>query len=436
MQIGLFIAEQYHTFADPTLPKLNFSKLLRPTIMSFAPLNQQLDIIKRGVAELLPEEELVKKIERSIATGKPMRIKLGCDPSRPDLHIGHAVVLNKLREFQELGHEVVFIIGDFTAMIGDPTGKSKTRPPLTLEETRVNGQTYFDQAGKILDITKATVVYNSEWLDKLSFAEVIRMTANYTVSQMLERDDFHKRFNSEQPISLHEFLYPLAQAMDSVHLKNDIEIGGTDQKFNFLVARELQRAYNVEPQVILTMPILEGTDGVEKMSKSLGNYIAITDSPREMFGKTMSIPDTLIVRYFEHGVVASADEIATFSTGLNDGSLHPRNAKVEVAKRIVARYHGQDSADSAFAEFERMFVKKDVPDVIEEITISIDNPAMIVDVLAITNLAPSKSEARRLIQGGGVSIDGEKVSDINATIDLSTQRLLKVGKRKFLKVSV
>lgn len=436
MQIGLFIAEQYHTFADPTLPKLNFSKLLRPTIMSFAPLNQQLDIIKRGVAELLPEEELVKKIERSIATGKPMRIKLGCDPSRPDLHIGHAVVLNKLREFQELGHEVVFIIGDFTAMIGDPTGKSKTRPPLTLEETRVNGQTYFDQAGKILDITKATVVYNSEWLDKLSFAEVIRMTANYTVSQMLERDDFHKRFNSEQPISLHEFLYPLAQAMDSVHLKNDIEIGGTDQKFNFLVARELQRAYNVEPQVILTMPILEGTDGVEKMSKSLGNYIAITDSPREMFGKTMSIPDTLIVRYFEHGVVASADEIATFSTSLNDGSLHPRNAKVEVAKRIVARYHGQDSADSAFAEFERMFVKKDVPDVIEETTISIDNPAMIVDVLAITNLAPSKSEARRLIQGGGVSIDGEKVSDINATIDLSTQRLLKVGKRKFLKVSV
>jgi tyrosyl-tRNA synthetase len=404
--------------------------------MSFAPLNQQLDIIKRGTAELLPEEELVKKIERSIATGKPMRIKLGCDPSRPDLHIGHAVVLNKLREFQELGHEVVFIIGDFTAMIGDPTGKSKTRPPLTLEETRVNGQTYFDQAGKILDITKATVVYNSDWLDKLTFAEVIRMTANYTVSQMLERDDFHKRFNSEQPISLHEFLYPLAQAMDSVHLKNDIEIGGTDQKFNFLVARELQRAYNVEPQVILTMPILEGTDGIEKMSKSLGNYIAITDSPREMFGKTMSIPDTLIVRYLEYGAGAGADEIATFSNGLNDGSIHPRNAKVDVAKRIVARYHGQNSADSAFAEFERVFVKKDVPDEIEETTITIDNPALVVDVMAITNLAPSKSEARRLIQGGGVSIDGEKVSDINATIDLSTQRLLKVGKRKFLKVKV
>ncbi|MBL7997833.1 MAG: tyrosine--tRNA ligase [Candidatus Kapabacteria bacterium] len=404
--------------------------------MTFASLNEQLDIIKRGAAELLPEEELAKKIERSIATGKPMRIKLGCDPSRPDLHIGHAVVLNKLAEFQQLGHEVVFIIGDFTAMIGDPTGKSKTRPPLTLEETRINGQTYFEQAGKILDVASATVVYNSEWLDKLSFADVIRMTANYTVSQMLERDDFHKRFNTEQPISLHEFLYPLAQAMDSVHLKNDIEIGGTDQKFNFLVARELQRAYGIEPQIILTMPILEGTDGVEKMSKSLGNYIAITDSPREMFGKTMSIPDTLIARYAQHGAFATAAEAEAISNGLTDGSLHPRNAKVDVAKRIVARYHGIAAADAAFAEFERMFVKKDVPDEIEELTIDIASPAPVVDVIALTHLAPSKSEARRLIQGGGVSIDGERVTDIHATIDLTTQRLLKVGKRKFLKVKV
>ncbi len=401
-----------------------------------APLNEQMDLIKYNVAELLPEQELVMKLERSLKTNKPLLIKLGCDPSRPDLHIGHAVVLNKLRQFQDLGHEVVFIIGDFTAMIGDPTGKSKTRPPLTHEETRVNGQSYLDQAAHVLDVSKARIVYNSEWLSKLSFVDVIAMCAQYTVSQMLEREDFHKRFNEESPISVHEFLYPLAQAMDSVHLKNDIEIGGTDQKFNFLVARELQRGYGVEPQVILTMPILEGTDGVEKMSKSLGNYIAITDSPREQFGKTMSIPDNLITRYYKMAAYAASQELSDFEQGLKDGSLHPRNAKVKVAMEIVKRYHGADAATAAFEEFERMFVKKDVPDVIDEITIECANPALVVDVLAQTQLAPSKSEARRLILGGGVSIDGQKISDVAETVDLSTQRLFKVGKRKFLKISI
>lgn len=402
----------------------------------FPTLNEQIDLIKSGVAELLPENELVMKIERSLKTGTPMLIKLGFDPSRPDLHLGHAVVLNKLRQFQDIGHQVVFIIGDFTAMIGDPTGKSKTRPPLTLEETRINGQTYFDQVGKIVDVSKARIVHNSEWLNTMNFADVIRMSAQYTVSQMLEREDFHKRFNNEQPISLHEFLYPLAQAMDSVHLKNDIEIGGSDQKFNFLVARELQRAYGVEPQIILTMPILEGTDGVEKMSKSLDNYIALTDSPREMFGKTMSIPDTLTTRYLQYATFAPTDEVKAMQSGLENGSVHPRNAKVSVAMKIVERYHGSDAAQAAFAEFERMFVKKDVPDDIEERVIDIPNPSPVVDVMALTGLAPSKSEARRLIQGGGVSVDGEKINDVNATIDLSTQRLLKVGKRKFLKLSI
>ncbi len=399
-----------------------------------APLNEQIDRIKNNVAELLPESELVMKVERSIKTNKPMLIKLGCDPSRPDLHIGHAVVLNKLRDFQDLGHEVVFIIGDFTAMIGDPTGKSKTRPPLTLEETRVNGQTYLDQAAKILDVSKARIVYNGEWLGKLNFVDVIGMCAHYTVSQMLEREDFHRRFNEESPISLHEFLYPLAQAMDSVHLRNDIEIGGTDQKFNFLVARELQRAYGVEPQVILTMPILEGLDGVEKMSKSLGNYIAITDSPREQFGKTMSIPDNLIVRYYRLAAYAAADQLRAMEQGLADGSQHPRNAKVRVAMDIVARYHGPEAAEAAFAEFERMFVKKDVPDEIEEVTLDLESPSSLVDILAHTKLAPSKSEARRLILGGGVSVDGEKIADVNYSLDFTSERLLKVGKRKFLKV--
>lgn len=399
-----------------------------------APLNEQIDIITRNTAEVLPQAELVKKVERAIASNKPMLIKLGCDPSRPDLHLGHAVVLNKLREFQELGHQVVFIIGDFTAMIGDPTGKSKTRPALTHEETRVNGQSYLEQAAHILDVSKARIVYNSEWLSSLSFVDVINMCSRYTVSQMLEREDFHNRFNEESPISLHEFLYPLAQAMDSVHLKNDIEIGGTDQKFNFLVARELQRSHNIEPQVILTMPILEGTDGVEKMSKSLGNYIAINDTPREKFGKTMSIPDEHILRYYRLAASASESDVQRMQTELANQSLHPRNAKVRVAMDIVARYHGADAATAAFEEFERMFVKKDVPDVIDEVSIALPAISGVVDILAATGLAPSKSEARRLIQGGGVSIDGEKVSDVAQSADITEYRLFKVGKRKFLKI--
>ena len=403
--------------------------------MMFPTLNEQMDILKSGAAEVLPEDEIVKKIEYSLKHKKPMIIKLGCDPSRPDLHIGHAVVLRKMRQFQDMGHHAILIVGDFTGMIGDPTGKSKTRPALTLDETRANGQSYFDQASHILSEKNLTIKYNSEWLSEMSFADVIKLSAQYTVAQMLERDDFSKRFNANEPLSIHEFLYPLAQAMDSVAIKSDIELGGTDQKFNLIVGREIQKAYGVMPQGIIIMPILEGTDGVEKMSKSLGNYIAITDTPREMFGKVMSIPDTMITRYYQYAAMASQDEVANMSTGLQDGSMHPRAAKVETAMRTVALYHGADAGKAAFEEFERIFVKKDVPDEIEDRIVDDlgDNP-LIVDVMAHTGMVASKGEARRLIQGGGVSIDGEKVQDIAQTIDLSSPKIIKAGKRKFLRV--
>jgi tyrosyl-tRNA synthetase len=378
-------------------------------------LKEQLDILSDGVVDLLPQEDFARKLERSIATGVPLRAKLGLDPSRPDIHIGHAVVLNKLRQFQDLGHTVVLIIGDFTAMIGDPTGKSKTRPALTLEETRENGKTYVDQAAKILDMSKTEVVHK------------------YTVAQLLERDDFTKRYRSGEPISVHEFLYPLSQAYDSVAVRSDVELGGTDQKFNLLVGREIMKAYGHEPQCILTMPILEGTDGVEKMSKSLDNYIALTDSAKDMFGKTMSIPDTMISRYYRYGCFAPGKDVAAMESALTDGTLHPRTAKVDVAKRIVGLYHGQAAADEAFAEFERVFVRKDIPDVIDDTFV--DGTSMdIITLLSVTSMVASKSEARRLIQQGGVSIDAVKIIDPMAIIDLTTPVILRVGKLRFLRV--
>lgn len=401
----------------------------------FPTLNEQMDILRTGVAEIFPEDEIVKKIERSITTKKPLIIKLGCDPSRPDLHIGHAVVLRKLRSFQDLGHQAILIVGDFTGMIGDPTGKSKTRPALSLEETRANGLSYFEQASYILSESNLTIKYNSEWLSMMSFADIIKLAAQYTVAQMLERDDFSKRFHANEPLSIHEFLYPLAQAMDSVAIKSDIELGGTDQKFNLIVGREIQKAYGVEPQGIIIMPILEGTDGIEKMSKSLGNYIAITDSPREMFGKVMSIPDTLITRYYQYAAMESESKTKELSIGLAQGSIHPRQAKVDTAMGVVAVYHGKEAGQAAFEEFERIFVKKDLPDIVDERSISeLGSNPLIVDVLAHTGMVTSKGEARRLIQGGGVSIDGEKISDISQTVDISNPRIIKAGKRKFLKI--
>ncbi len=403
--------------------------------MSFPLLNEQMDVIRSGAVEVLPEGEIVQKIERSIRTNKPLNIKLGCDPSRPDLHIGHAVVLHKLRQFQDLGHQAILIVGDFTAMIGDPTGRSKTRPALTLEETRENGQTYFNQATRVLASKRVKMVYNSDWLARMNFQEVIALAARYTVSQMLEREDFHQRFNREEPISLHEFLYPLAQAMDSVFVESDIELGGTDQKFNLLVGREIQRQYNMEPQGVITTPLLEGTDGVEKMSKSLGNYIGLNDIPRDMFGKTMSIPDKLIARYFRYGAWAAEDDIRAMEQGLADGSVHPRDAKVKTAMSIVERYYGERAAQQSLEEFERIFVKKDIPDEIENMTIEYsDTSVPVIDVLMLTQLTASKGEARRLIQQGGVYVNGTRVEDIATVVDLAQEMLFKVGRRRFLNV--
>ncbi len=401
----------------------------------FPSLNEQMDLIRSGAIDLLPEEEFEQKIVNSIKENKPLRVKFGCDPSRPDLHIGHAVVLHKLRQFQELGHLAVLIIGDFTAMIGDPSGKNKTRPQLSIEETRINGKTYLDQAGHVLREDRLEVRYNSEWLGKMSFSDVIGLAAKYTVAQLLERDDFSKRFKSGAPISVHELLYPLAQAMDSAAIDSDIELGGSDQKFNLLVGREIQKAYNKPSQCILTMPILEGTDGVEKMSKSLNNYVALTDTPREMFGKVMSIPDNLITRYLQYGAQAPAKEVAEMAAGLAGGTAHPRNAKVRTAMGIVELYHGKEAAEGAFEEFERIFKNKELPDEIEEVEIKGESTEQLVaDALLAAGMVPSKKEARRNIEGGGVQIENEKVSDPFAKCDFSEFKLVKVGKRKFMRI--
>ncbi len=401
----------------------------------FPSLNEQMDVIKQGVVDLLPESELAEKIEKSIKSGLPLNIKLGADPSRPDLHIGHAVVLHKMRQFQDLGHRATLIIGDFTAMIGDPTGKSKTRPQLTLEDTKINGQSYLEQATIILLKERLQVLYNSEWLNAMNFVDVVKLASNYTVAQMLERDDFSNRYKTGVPISIHEFLYPLAQGMDSVVIKSDVELGGTDQKFNLLVGRELQKQYGIDAQCILTMPILEGTDGVQKMSKSLDNYIALTDSPKEMFGKTMSIPDNLISRYMRYAGFFDESYIAKIDEGLKDGTVHPRNAKVETAMKIVEIYHSKVMAQSAFDEFERIFVNKDIPDIIDELELDLSEPSIqLSDLLVSAELASSKKESRRLIEQGGVMIAGEKITDPFAKIDISEKKLLKVGKRKFVYV--
>ncbi|HEY4611445.1 MAG TPA: tyrosine--tRNA ligase, partial [Bacteroidota bacterium] len=313
-----------------------------------------MDVIKRGASEIIPEDDLVKKLQRAIKTKKPLRVKLGCDPSRPDLHLGHSVVLRKLRQFQDLGHEAILIIGDFTGMIGDPSGRSKTRPSLSLEETRQNGQSYFEQATKILSSKKIQMFYNSEWLAKMNFADVIRLASKYTVARMLERDDFTLRYKAGEPVSVHEFLYPLAQAMDSVAIEADIELGGTDQKFNLLVGRDIQREYSLEPQVILTTPILPGTDGVEKMSKSLGNYIGITEAPEDMYGKAMSIPDSLMFRYWDLLTEVPHAEIAEMREAVESGELHPMKAKAALAFRLVEDYHGTDAAKGAEKHFARV----------------------------------------------------------------------------------
>jgi len=401
----------------------------------FPPLNEQMDAIRRGAAEIIREEDLTRKIEHSLKTGKPLTVKLGCDPSRPDLHLGHSVVLRKLRQFQDLGHHAVLIIGDFTGMIGDPSGRSKTRPALTLDDTRRNGQSYFEQATKILSTKKIQMLYNSEWLSKMAFADVIGLASKYTVARMLERDDFEKRYRAGEPISIHEFLYPLAQAMDSVAIRADIELGGTDQKFNLLVGREIQRENSIEPQVAITMPLLVGTDGVEKMSKSLDNYIAISESPKEIYGKTLSIPDTVIADYFLLTTDLPHTELELIKKQLAEQSVNPRDVKRRLARELVRLYHTERDARAAEEEFDRIFVKKDLPDEIPECAIKAEDGAVgILRLLTETKLASSNGEARRLIDQGGVSVDGVRISDSNTTIPISKGVIVKVGKRKFLKV--
>ena len=384
---------------------------------------------------VLPEEDLAKKIERSLKENKPLKVKLGCDPSRPDLHLGHTVVLRKLRQFQDLGHEAILVIGDFTGMIGDPSGRSKTRPPLTLEETRINGQSYFEQASKVLDPTRARIVYNSQWLGKMTFEDVIKLASKYTVARMLERDDFHNRFIRGEPISIHELLYPLAQAMDSVALQADVELGGTDQTFNLLVGRDIQREYGQEPQVIVTMPILTGLDGVEKMSKSLNNYVGITDPPQEMYGKILSIPDKLIYDYFELLTDTSEEELARIKADLQNPQVNPRDLKRRLAREIVTIYHSAEDAKKAEAEFDRIFVEKEVPSEIPEYIPEVQGDKIwIVKLLVSSGMATSNTDARRLIAQGAVSLNGERIQDENLELPLHRDFILKVGKRRFLKV--
>lgn len=401
----------------------------------FPSINEQMDLIKRGASEIIPEEDLVKKLEKSLKDGKPLNIKLGCDPTRPDLHLGHSVVLRKLAQFQSLGHQAILIIGDFTGMIGDPTGRNVTRPPLSLEEARTNGQSYFEQASKILDKEKTKIVHNSQWLGKMSFEDVIKLASKYTVARMLERDDFSKRYKSGEPISLHELLYPLAQAMDSVAIESDVELGGTDQKFNLLVGRDIQREFGLEPQVILTMPLLVGTDGVEKMSKSYGNYIGINEPAKEIFGKTLSIPDELIYTYFELATDVTNDELKNIKDFLSDKANNPRDMKRSLAKRLVRMYHSSEAAEEAEIEFDKIFINKGIPDNIEEFKFD-DNVKEIgiLELIVAVNFAPSKQEARRLVLQGGVSIDGEKIEDITSIVKLDGEKILKVGKRKFIKL--
>jgi tyrosyl-tRNA synthetase len=395
-------------------------------------IKQAIQTIRRGSDELIVEEELAKKL----SSGRKLRVKLGLDPTAPDLHLGHTVVINKLRDFQELGHQVQFLIGDFTGMIGDPTGKNQTRPPLTREEILKNAQTYREQVFKILDPERTQILFNSEWSDKLGAEGMIRLASRYTVARLLERDDFSKRFKNNQPIAVHELLYPLMQGYDSVAMKADVELGGTDQKFNLLVGRELQKDAGQEPQCVLTMPLLEGLDGRDKMSKSLGNYVGIAEPAQEMFGKLMSISDTLMWRYFE---LLSFQPVSTIEQWKKEieGGANPRDVKVRLAKEIVARFHDERAADAAEAEFDQRFRHGVLPDDMPEVTVqSPPDGLAITQLLKMAQLTASTSEAARAIEQGGVKIDGERVTDRALRVQAGKTLTVQVGKRKFARVRV
>ncbi|MDX1623678.1 MAG: tyrosine--tRNA ligase [Gemmatimonadota bacterium] len=403
---------------------------------SFPPVDEQLARIRRQVVDLLPEEELVEKLERSRESGEPLMVKLGFDPTRPDLHLGHTVTLRKLRDFQQLGHRVVFVIGSFTAMIGDPSGRSVTRPPLSREDVEENARTFADQVFRILDRERTATRYNSEWFDEFDFADVLGLASRYTVARMLERDDFRKRYESHTPIAIHELLYPLAQAYDSVALEADVEIGGTDQKFNLLVARDIQREFGQDPQVILTLPMLEGTDGSRKMSKSLDNYVGLTEPPEEMYGKTMSIPDDRIPAWFRLAIGASEEEVAEVERALEEGE-NPRDLKRRLARAVVRTYHDEEAAEAAEAHFDRLFVRHEAPEEVDERTVTLsEDTAPLYWVLREAGLVASSSEGRRLIEQGGVSLDGDRVRDPTKELRAGSTVLLQVGKRRFARVSL
>ena len=400
-------------------------------------IKNDFELLSRGTEEIIPVEDFKKKLEKSERENVPLNIKAGFDPTAPDIHLGHTVLLRKMKHFQDMGHRVIFLIGDFTGMIGDPSGKSETRKRLTREEVLANAETYKKQVFKILDPNKTIVDFNSRWCTPMNFGDVLELTSHYNVARMLERDDFSNRYKSGKPISILEFMYPLVQGYDSVALKADVELGGTDQKFNLLVGRDLQREYGQEPQVIMTMPLLVGLDGVQKMSKSLGNYIGINESPREIFGKGMSISDDIMFWYYELVTDVPMDEIKKMNDGVKDGSMHPRDVKVRLAKEICSQFHGTEAADRAEAEFNKIFVNKDLPDEIADYNIPAeelkDDKIWIVKLMVLAGMASSNGEARRLITGGGVTFDNEKISDPDLELE-KREGILKVGKRKFARI--
>ena len=408
------------------------------TKKQFRPVDEQLAYLRKGAAEIIREEDLRAKLESSFKTGKPLRVKLGVDPTAPDLHLGHTVVLRKLKHFQDLGHTAIFLIGDFTAMVGDPTGQSETRPPLTREQVDANAKTYLEQVYKILHKENTEVRYNSEWLGKLSGHDMIRLCARYRLARMLEREDFRSRLAGNLPISIHELLYPLLQAYDSVALQADVELGATEQKFNLLVGRDIQREYGQPSQVALTMPILVGLDGQRKMSKSLGNYVGITEPPSTMFGKLMSVSDAMMWPYFDLVTDHTPEEIATLAAQVKSGAVHPMDVKMSLAREIIAGFHGAEAGEKAATEFQRVFRDREAPDEAPVRKIPRGPAKRLAALLVELQLAPSRSEADRLVKQGGVELDGERISDVKKDVDLAQPRefLLRAGKKKFLRVIV
>lgn len=399
-----------------------------------ASIDEQIELIERGVEECISREELIKKLQKSEKTGIPLKIKAGFDPTAPDLHLGHTVLLQKLKHFQDLGHEILFLIGDFTGMIGDPTGKSETRKALTREDVLKNAESYKEQVFKILDPDKTKIVFNSDWLSKLDSFAMIRLASELTVARMLEREDFKVRFENGKPISIHEFLYPLIQGYDSVVLEADVELGGTDQKFNLLMGRDLQRSREQEPQVVITMPLLEGLDGVNKMSKSLGNYIGITESANDIYGKILSVSDKLMFRYYELLSELSSTEIEQLKQKMEDGEIHPKEVKKQLARELTARFHSPQESLKAEENFETVFKKGGLPDDIPEKRVQSSEKIWLPKLLVELELVNSTSDGRRMIKQNAVSIDGEKVTDIDTQVNPTGERLLKVGKRRFCKV--